>query len=146
MDSVILWMKKVISISLTLLMLLALLHFSVATHYCMEKIAASKISFSGGLATCGMENEENQLPQTGSNFTTHCCDNIIVFCGIKGNYFPSFSYIPEPYNNDFQVFSLPSSIAFCPVASFKSINLSVNPPGESTVNNVDLTSICVFRI
>jgi hypothetical protein len=146
MDSVILLMKKVISISLTLLMLIALLHFSVATHYCMEKIATSKISLSGELATCGMENDEDELPQTGLNFTTHCCDNVIVFCGISGNYFPSFFQVPETYNDDFQVLGLPSSKTFFPVASFLSINTSVNPPGVSTVNNVDLTSICVFRI
>lgn len=127
-------------------MLIALLHFSVATHYCMGKIAASKISLSGSLANCGMENDENQPPQTSSTFTTHCCDNVIAFCGINGNYFPSFSYIPVSYNDDFQAFSLQSSMTFCPVASFKSINTNVNPPGVSAPNNVDLTSICVFRI
>jgi hypothetical protein len=139
-------MKKVISISLTLLMLVALLHFSVATHYCMEKIAASKISLSGELATCGMESDENPIPQTGLNLTTHCCDNDIVFCGISGNYFPSFTKIPVTYNDDFQVLSLPSSLTFNPVALFKSINTSVDPPGVSTVKNVDLALICVFRI
>jgi hypothetical protein len=139
-------MKKVISISLTLLMLIALLHFTVATHYCMDKLSASKISLSGGLASCGMENDENELPQTGSYFTTHCCDNTIIFCGTNGNYFPSFSFVPESYNNDFNVFSLPANVNFCLNAALKSINTSVNPPGESTVNNVDLTAICVFRI
>jgi hypothetical protein len=139
-------MKKVISISLTLLMLVALLHFSVATHYCMGKIAASKISLSGRLAKCGMENDENQLPLTGLIFTSHCCDNLIVFCGTNGNYFPSFSNIPESYNDGFQTFCVPSSTTFCSVALFKPINTNVNPPGESAPNNVDLTSICVFRI
>jgi hypothetical protein len=139
-------MKKVISISLTLLMLIALLHFSVATHYCMGKMAASRISFSGALANCGMENDETELPQTGSYFTTHCCDNVITICGINSTYFPSFSFIPESYNNDFQVFTLPSSMTFCPVALYIPMNTSVNPPGVSTANNVDLTSICVFRI
>jgi hypothetical protein len=139
-------MKRAISISLTLLMLIALLHFSIATHYCMGKIAASKISLSGVLATCGMESDENELPQTGSSFTTHCCDNVIFFCGTNGNYFPSFSFVPESYNSDFQVFSLPANMNFWSIASLKSINTSVNPPGESAVNNVDLTAICVFRI
>jgi hypothetical protein len=127
-------------------MLIALLHFSVATHYCMGKMAASRISFSGVLANCGMENDENQLPQTGLFLTTHCCDNEVIFCGINSNYFPSFWNVPESYNDDFQALCLPSATTFCPVASFKPINTNVNPPGVSTVNNVDLTSICVFRI
>jgi len=139
-------MKKVISISLTLLMLIALLHFSVATHYCMGKIASSKISLSGELATCGMENDENQQPQTGTHLGSDCCDNVLVFCGIYSNYFPSFSFVPESYNNNFQVFSLPASLTICSLTSSKSIYTSINPPGVSASNNVDLSAICVFRI
>jgi hypothetical protein len=139
-------MKKVISISLTLLMLIALLHFSVATHYCMGKIAASKISLSGELATCGMENDENELPQTGTYMGSDCCDNVLVYCGINSTYFPSFSFIPESYNNNFQVFRLPASLTICSLASFTAIDTSVNPPGVSASNNVDLSAICVFRI
>jgi hypothetical protein len=139
-------MKKVISISLTILMLIALLHFSVATHYCMGKIAASKISLSGKLANCGMENDENELPTTGTCFNTHCCDNVLVFCGIHSNYFPSFSYVPESFNNIFQVFGIPASLTICSIPSFKSFNSSVIPPGVSVSSNVDLSAICVFRI
>ena len=139
-------MKKVISISLTVLMLVALLHFSIATHYCMDKIAASKISLSGKLANCGMENDENEQPKTGTYFSSHCCDNVLVFCGINSNYFPSFSYVPESFNNNFQVFSIPASLTICSIPSFKSFDSSVIPPGVSESNNVDLSAICVFRI
>ena len=139
-------MKKVISISLTILALIALLHFSVATHYCMGKIAATKISLSGELATCGMESDDNNQPQTGTHFISHCCDNVLVYCGINVNYFPSFSFVPESYNNNFQVFSLPASLTICSLTSSKSIYTSINPPGVSASNNVDLSAICVFRI
>jgi hypothetical protein len=88
-------MKKVISISLTFLVLTAMLHLSVATHYCGGKIAASKISLSGKLASCGMEDDEKDLPQTDSHFASHCCDNVLVFYGINSIYFPSFSSVPE---------------------------------------------------
>jgi hypothetical protein len=139
-------MKKVISISLTCLMLLALLHFSVATHYCMGNIAASKISLSGQLATCGMENDENVEPQTGSYYHSLCCENVLVFCGINSNYFPSFTFVPESFNNDFQVLSMPVSLTFNSISSFKLINTTANPPGDAKVKNVDLSAICVYRI
>jgi hypothetical protein len=139
-------MKKVISISLTILMLIALLHFSVATHYCMGKIAATKISLSGELATCGMESDENIQPQTGTHFTSHCCDNVLVYCGINVNYFPSFSIVPESCNSNFQVFNIPASFKICSISTFKSINTGVRPPGISASSNVDLRAICVFRI
>jgi hypothetical protein len=139
-------MKKVIPISLTLLMLIALLHFSVATHYCMGKVAASKISLSGHLASCGMENDENVLPLTGTNFASHCCDNVLVFCGINGTYFPSFTFVPESFNNDFQVFNIPAKLSTFSIASLYSIDECAYPPGVSLSNNVDLSTICVFRI
>jgi hypothetical protein len=127
-------------------MLLALLHFSVATHYCMGRIAASKISLSGELATCGMANDENKQPQTGLHFTSHCCDNILVFCGIHGNYFPSYSFVPESYNNNIQIFSAPVSLTTFSISYFQSINTSTSPPGVSASNKVDLSAICVLRI
>ena len=139
-------MKKVISISMTCLMLLALLNFSVATHYCMGSIAASKISLSGQLATCGMENDENVRSQPGSYFHSHCCDNQLVYCGINSNYFPTFTFVPESYNNDFHVFSMPIILAINSISSFKNINTTVNPPGVSAINSVDLSAICVYRI
>jgi hypothetical protein len=139
-------MKKVISISLTLLMLIALLHFSVATHYCMGKIAASKISLSGELATCGMENDENQQTETDIHFTSHCCDNVLVFCGVHGNYFPSFSFVHESFNNNYQIFSIPVNLTIFSFTYFKSIDTSISPPGGLALSNVDLSAICVLRI
>lgn len=127
-------------------MLIALLHFSVATHYCMGKVAASKISLSGDLATCGMENDENEPSQTDTHFTSHCCDNVLVFCGINGTYFPSFTFVPESFNNDFQVFNVPANMNTCSIASSDPIDKYTNPPGVSLSNNVDLSAICIFRI
>jgi hypothetical protein len=112
----------------------------------MGKIAASKISLSGELATCGMENDENEQTQTDTQFTSHCCDNVLVFCGINGNYFPSFYFVPESYNNDFQVFSVPACLTLCSITPVKSFHTASSPPGVSASNDVDLTSICVFRI
>ena len=139
-------MKKAVSISLTLLMLIAVLHFSIATHYCGGYVAASKISLSGKLATCGMEDGDFDMPQTGTSYHTHCCDNVLTYFGINNNYFPSFTFIPESYNNDFQVFSIPISLAINSISSFKIINTIVNPPGDSDIKSVDLSAICIYRI
>jgi hypothetical protein len=139
-------MKKALSISLSLLMLLAVSHISVATHYCSGHRAASKISLSGKLATCGMENDDIDLPQTGTALQTHCCENVLTVCGINNNYFPSFTLIPESYNNDFQILSIPISLTINSIPSFKIINTSVNPPGATNIKSVDLSAICVYRI
>lgn len=139
-------MKKVISISLTFLMLIALLHFSIATHYCGGMVAASKISLSGKLATCGMEVAEKDSPKTGSHFNKHCCDNGLVFCGIISNYFPSFSSVPESYQTYLQVFSAPVDISIISSGYLKSIHTNISPPGIFISNSVDLSGICILRI
>jgi hypothetical protein len=145
-ESVVPTMKKVISISLTFLMLTALLHFSVATHYCGSTVAGSRISLSGKLATCGMESGENELPLTGLHFTRHCCDNVLLFCGINGNYFPSFSFVPESYQTNFKIFSIPADITINTSGYLRSTLTSAGPPEILTASSVDLSTICILRI
>ena len=139
-------MKKGVSISFALLMLLAMLHLTVATHYCGGKVAASTVSLSGKLATCGMECSEKGLPLPGTNFTKHCCNDIVTFCGIDSNYIPSFSFLPESYQYNFQVFSIPSGSPVYSIAVLKSLYINVSPPGTLMSTNVDLSDICIFRI
>jgi hypothetical protein len=139
-------MKKAISISLTFLMLTAMLHLSVATHYCGGKIAASKISVTGKLATCGMNDVEKNIPQTGLHYTTHCCDNVMASYGIYSIYFPTFSSFPESFHVNYQVLSTPCGFNFQSLISVNPIYTSVSPPDELLSSNVDLSDICIFRI
>lgn len=139
-------MKKVISISLIFLVLTAMLHLSVATHYCSGKIAASKISLSGKLASCGMEDNDKDLPLTGAHFASHCCDNVLVFYGINSIYFPSFSFVPESYHHNSQAYNSPVGLIHNSLAFIKSICTNESPPDPPVSNNVDLSEICIFRI
>jgi hypothetical protein len=139
-------MKKVFSMSLTILMLTAILHLSVATHYCSGNLAASKISLSGKLASCGMENNEIDLPSAGFIFTKHCCENVLETYGINSIFFPSFSSVPESRFQLFQVFIIPSNLALNLLPPIKPINTNVNPPGAFASSSVDLSDICVYRI
>jgi hypothetical protein len=144
--SIIQVMKKIISISLTFLILIATLHLSVATHYCGGNIAASRISLSGKFASCGMEDNDKDLPVSGSHFASHCCDNVLVYYGINSIYFPSLSFVPESYQHNFQVYNFLSDLTINTLVSIKSIYTSVSPPDGPVSNSVDLSCICVFRI
>jgi hypothetical protein len=139
-------MKKAFSIFLSLLMVVAMFHFTVATHYCGGTVAASTVSLSGKLATCGMECPEKGLPLSGTNFTKHCCDDIVTFCGIDSNYTPSFSFVSESYQYNFQVFSISTGSPVYSIAVLKSLYINVSPPGALMSTNVDLSDICIFRI
>jgi hypothetical protein len=139
-------MKKVVSISLAFLMLAAVLHLSVATHYCGGKIAASKISISGKLATCGMESDIIENPLLGTNLRSHCCDNVLIFYGISSNYFPSFSFIPESLQHTFPFLLTSLGLPAQSLAVLIPFYKDVSPPDALMSTNVDLSDICVFRI
>ena len=139
-------MKKIFSISLTLLMLVTILHFSVAIHYCQGKEFASKLSLTGKLASCGMEDNEKTLPLTGTHFVKHCCDNVVTYIGRDNNYFPSYTFIPESVQYSFQSFALPSGYSSNYSACLIHSYTNESPPGTLMSNDVDLTDICVFRI
>jgi hypothetical protein len=139
-------MKKLFPISLSLLMVVAMLHISVAMHYCEGKEVATTVSLSGKLASCGMKCSEEEIPLQGTNITSHCCDNTLTFCGTSGNYSPSYSFVPESYQYNFQVLAIPVELSVKSQPDNNSLYSNVSPAGALMSTNVDLSSICVFRI
>ena len=68
-----------------------MLHFSVARHYCHGEMVASKVSLSGALATCGMEDNEGDC-RHGHNedlFDSHCCDDVVTSYFLDNTYTPA---------------------------------------------------------
>jgi hypothetical protein len=139
-------MKRGVSILLVFLMIAAMLHFSVATHYCDGILAASKVSFAGKLASCGMEGTGKEVPLSETYFTKHCCEDIVTSYGTDSNYTPSFSFIPDSYQYNFQFFSISSGYPVHASAVLKSQYTDASPPGALMSTNVDLSRICIFRI
>ena len=139
-------MKKIISISLTILMMAGMVHVTVASHYCEKMGTSSKISFSGQLASCGMEGVEESCPVDGVNLKGHCCDDSVSVYGIDSNFVPSFSVVKDLEHINFHVLNtftvnLPANTEF-----LNSSYTNVYPPGVLMSTNVDLSNICVFRI
>ena len=139
-------MKKGISISLSLLMLTAILHLSVATHYCGGIEVASRVSLTGKLADCGMESTGEKTPQGGTSLTHHCCDNFVVSCSTDNYCTPTVSAVPEFFLHNFHILAIPAEISNNSHADLISFYTNVSPPGVLLSTNVDLSCICVFRI
>ena len=139
-------MKKVFSILLSLFMIVAMLHISVAIHYCGGKKVATTVSLSGKLASCGMICSEQEIPFHGTSFASHCCDNTLTFYGINNNYFPTYSFVPESYQNNFQVLADLAELSAKSQTDFNPLYSNVSPPGALMSTCVDLSDICVFRI
>ena len=139
-------MKKGISISLVVLIISAMLHFSVATHYCGGHIADSKISVTGKPASCGMEGSQNEAPPHGQYLSKHCCEDIVVSISTDNNYVPSFYSISDTFQFGFQTSGLPSESSNSLPGIFKLQYPDKSPPGALMSTDVDLSGICVFRI
>jgi len=72
-------MKKVLSIISVLIIILAGLQVTVSSHYCGGEPVASKISLSGTLASCGMEDNEENCPLPWHQVTSDCCETMLRF-------------------------------------------------------------------
>jgi len=137
--------KKGISISLVFLVISAMLNFSVATHYCGGHVAASKISVTGKLASCGMEDQQNDLPP-GKYFSRHCCEDYVVSITTDNNYVPSSFNIPDAFQFSLQTSDLQFESPAGLTGIFRMQYSGIGPPGILMSTNVDLSDICVFRI
>jgi hypothetical protein len=139
-------MKKSISISLVLLMLAAIMRLSVATHFCGGEEVASKLTVSGSLAGCGMEQDENQAPSQGTSISNHCCYDVVTICGTDNDYTPSFHVFPASYQLSCQLSGMTALINDHSTPVIKSVYTNASPPGAIMSTAVDLACICVFRI
>lgn len=141
-------MKKILSILAVLLVVTAMLHFSVARHYCGGELVASKLTLSGAPATCGMESEGGNCSNEGNGdqIESHCCDDVIISYSIDNNYPPASKAVSGFNLLKFQtpVMSVekPAGIAFI----VNRLWSDTSPPGKFPASAVSLPAIRVFRI
>jgi hypothetical protein len=139
-------MKKFLSISFAMLILLSGMHFTIATHYCGGRNAFTKLSVSGELASCGMEGSAGECSLPVKLSGAHCCKDKVAAFVVDTNYAPAYSQfkvLPQPV---LQVFELPFLLSYNP-PFFQNLSFTyVRPPGHFSVSDVSLPLICVFRI
>jgi len=121
------------------------MHFTIDTHYCGGEFAASKASFSGELASCGMEGLID-YSAPGIHLKKHCCDDTISALVVDQNYAPSFTSFTTFAQHLLQVYIVPVSIEVRSLIAKNSINTNVSPPDDFLVHAVSLPKICVFLI
>lgn len=138
-------MKNLLSISLALLILLTGMHFTVTTHYCGGKLAASKVSFSGELASCGMEDPGDEC-STGNQLVLNCCNNKVSAFAVDHFYAPQFTEITTFAQHILQIFIVPAYKVGHSLIAINLISTDVGPPNNFLVSAVSLPKICVFLI
>lgn len=130
------------------LVLAGMLHFSVARHYCGGNLAATKVSLSGALANCGMEDTEGNCPydHSGDLIESHCCEDVLMEYGLDNNYTPAAKAVAEFSTTKIAIpdLSFVSPVRFTDNQSQPWADIS--PPGLLMTSSVDLTEIRVLRI
>jgi hypothetical protein len=139
-------MRKLFSILFALILLLAGMHFTVATHFCGGEIAAKRVSFAGHLASCGMKSDGITSTTSQTNITAHCCDNEISTYTVDNNYTPAEFHGKEITQKILHEFNIPAAVSF-EHKYHSSLNLTnASPPCDFSANAVSMADICVFRI
>lgn len=139
-------MKKLLSILFASLILLSGMHFTVATHYCGEASAYTKLSVSGELATCGMEGTVDNCSSPVKLNEANCCKDKVAAFVVDPNYSTSFAQLKRFSQHLLQVYQLPLSLLDKPQPALFLICTNASPPGNFLVSAVSLPNICVFRI
>jgi hypothetical protein len=139
-------MKKVLSILFALLILFSGTHLTIATHFCHNILVASRISFSGKPAFCGMEEHTDQKATYGLSVHHDCCTDHLSFFTITHFYSPSSFHFkasaPQLLKNCISTEN-PSHILFAQLSIFST---NTSPPGILRESAVSLPGICVLRI
>ncbi len=138
-------MRTVLSIPLIFLLLFTGVNVKFARHYCKGEVAATKISLSGELATCGMENHKEINP-FGEIFTNQCCEDVVSAYSFNNNYFGSSYNIADPGQQGTHMFIVPHFNLLSEILILNKTNSNQKPPGINDLHTPTMQTLCIFRI
>jgi hypothetical protein len=139
-------MKRLISIPILVLILFSGININIASHYCGGKLAATKLSFSGELASCGME-EHSALNIPNGSISRHCCDNVVTSISVALNYAPSVIIcLPDNGPELNHLYIVPGNLYKIQENLLPGSYYITRPPGGFNPYDVEQQTICIFRI
>ncbi|HZK94325.1 MAG TPA: hypothetical protein VFC67_08970 [Prolixibacteraceae bacterium] len=140
-------MKKLFSILFAFLILLSVVHITIATHHCGSADAIfEKVSVTGELASCGMEGCDDKCSSPGNHFEEPCCDNRVSILAVNHDYTPSFTNFTAFAQYILQVYIVPVSIELNSLTTLNLTSTGVSPPTNFLIHAVSLPKICLFLI
>jgi hypothetical protein len=138
-------MKTILSIPLIILILFSGISVHFDTHFCGGNVAATKVSFNGELATCGMEQPSDKIILEDI-FTNNCCDDLTSAFTINNNYISSSFNIKDPALQVICIITVPIIVSTGQELLVNSLNNEIRPPGTFFPHSVSLPALCTFRI
>jgi hypothetical protein len=105
-----------------------------------------KISVTGKLASCGMEDTDSNSTLPGTYFKDHCCDDEVSVFAVDNNYSASSLEFKAFSPQMLQVFLVPENFTIHSLSTINVRSTDGSPPGDLLLSDVSLPKICVFRI
>lgn len=137
-------MKKILTIPLIFLVLFSGISINVAAHFCGGMFVMNKVSLSGELASCGMDETNNKT--NGDVISGHSCENILTTYTLSGNFMPSEAKSVDAAKYIINTLSFPLEKSPAILISTAVSLLCNRPPGNYNPYRVKREVICVFRI
>lgn len=137
-------MKKILAILFLTIIFASGIQVSIYHHYCGGKLAETKVSLSGKLASCGME-ENGRTCSNQPFIDKNCCEDQITYLGINAEFVPEYFKLSYPSTGK----SISSCTLFNVTLNYSyTINSAswVLPPGDKMKSGLPLSHICVLRI
>jgi hypothetical protein len=118
----------------------------IATHYCCGSLAATRVSLTGVLASCGMEGCDLDHSTLESTFTNLCCENHLSSYFLN-DFSGSATYtVSQPVVEINPVFNLiANQYPGFETLVYQEVNPKP-PPGALFSSHISSPSLCIFRI
>ncbi len=137
-------MKKALTILTVVFLLASGMQVSLDRHYCCGTLADIKISVTGKMASCGMEQSESSCPGHAV-INRKCCEDQVSFYSISSKYYPEyFKLTLTPSERD--IFPLQTGNYISDNSFNPDLINWVFPPGDNLKSRLTQSEICVFRI
>jgi hypothetical protein len=137
-------MRRTIAILTAFLLIASGMHISIDRHFCGGTLAGVKVSVTGKLASCGMEEVDSR---SGNQpvFDKKCCEDQVSDLNILNNCIPEYSntFHTEKGKEIFPA-RTDNNITFNSISTYKDIR--VLPPGENLDPRLTQPGLCLFRI
>lgn len=137
-------MKRTLSLTLVLLLLVSGMHLTVASHYCGGSLAQVKWSFNHTLAGCGMEGEHDAAK--GIQLEQPCCQDQLSTYTTDGQYQVQSLELKQFTPKVVACFTLPKCAFLESKRTVDFLHTPVFPPGIVSPSQVFQETICVFLI
>lgn len=137
-------MKRVLAILVAVVMIASGMHLSIDRHYCGGTLADVKISFTGKLASCGMEQTESECSGHPA-IDQKCCEDQLSFVVTSSNYCPEYFKVTHQISEKEIILNSESGFIACNLYIIDKAKRAF-PPGDHPGKRQSQSDICVFRI